>query len=241
MIRSFDPDRPEWMDVADTVTPELERDLANLDRLNRWFGGRALVRQHLPALLPPGGQMHLLDLATGGGDLPRLAVRLARNRGCALRVTAVDRQEPVLEIARRRSRKFPEIEFVRGDIRDFTPAEPPDVVMCHLALHHFDEADVLRILRRSRQQAGRAVLVSDLRRSRAAQLGIFLLTAVVFREAMTRHDARLSVRRAFSFVELQRLAIAAGWSGFRHLRARSFRQVLLLDRQTVRRRTAFSL
>ena len=44
MIRHFDSAEPEWMDVAEEATPELERDLRNLESLNRNFGAyRAIL------------------------------------------------------------------------------------------------------------------------------------------------------------------------------------------------------
>jgi hypothetical protein len=39
---------------------------------------------------------------------------------------------------------------------------------------------------------------------------------LLYREPMTKHDARLSVARAFSFDEMQDLARLAGWTNFGH-------------------------
>lgn len=235
MIRNFEETRPEWMDVAETASPELERDLANLESLNRRFGGRRVVLDYLGPLLQAGKPLRILDLGTGGGDIPRAVVRRARELLCPVTITAVDRQEPTLQIAAEWSADFPEIRFVEGDILNFTPETPCDVVLCNLVLHHLDESDAIRLLRRCREIAGRAVLVTDLRRSRLAQAGIFAVTEVFYREPMTRHDARLSAERAFSFTELRKLAVAAGWWGFRHQRCRFFRQALWLDVEQRRR------
>jgi 2-polyprenyl-3-methyl-5-hydroxy-6-metoxy-1,4-benzoquinol methylase len=235
MIRNFEETRPEWMDVADTASPELERDLANLESLNRRFGGRSVVLDCLGPLLQAGKPLRILDLGTGGGDIPRAVVRRARELLCPVTITAVDRQEPTLQIAAKWSANFPEIRFVQADILNFAPETPCDVVMCNLVLHHLDESDAIRLLRRCREIAGRAALVTDLRRSRLAQAGIFAVTEVLYREPMTRHDARLSAERAFSFTELRKLAVAAGWWGFLHRRCRFFRQALWLDVEQRRR------
>jgi hypothetical protein len=73
------------------------------------------------------------------------------------------------------------------------------------------------------------VLVSDLRRGPLLQAGVYLLTALVFREPMTRFDARLSVQRAFSFAEMRDLAIKAGWKDFGHKKFRVGRQAIWLE------------
>lgn len=229
MIRNFEESRPEWMDVAESATPELEADLANLESLNRRFGAHRLVLDHLEPVLARREPLRVLDLGTGGADIPRAVVQIARQLGCPLVITAVDRQQPTLEIAEKFSTGFPEIRFVRADFLDFSQGTIYDVVLCNLVLHHLDESDAIRLLRRCRELTRGVALVTDLRRSRLAQAGIFAVTGLVYREPMTRHDARLSAERAFSFPELRKLAIAAGWWGFKHRRAPFFRQSLWLD------------
>ena len=229
MIRQFDAAEPEWMDVAEEATPELERDLRNLESLNRRFGACRAVLKQLTPLLRQREPLRIVDLATGGGDIPRAIVREARARQCPVSVIAVDRQEATLRIAKKFSADFPEIRYMRADIVGFEPEKPADVVMCNLALHHFEETDVIRILRQCRLQAGRAALVTDLRRSLFARAAIVGVTELFYREPMTRHDARVSAARAFSYAELHRLAVAAGWWGFEHRCCPFFRQMLWLE------------
>ena len=229
MIRRFEESRPEWMDVAEQVTPELEADLLNLESLNRRFGAHRLVLDYLGPVLERRQPLRVLDLGTGAGDIPRALVQRARAVGCPLVVTAVERQQPTLQIAEKFSHGFPEIRYVRADFLNFAEGSLYDVVLCNLVLHHLDESDAIRLLRRCRELTRGAALVTDLRRSRLAQAGIFAVTGLIYRDAMTKHDARLSAERAFSFPELRKLAIAAGWWGFRHRREPFFRQALWMD------------
>ena len=235
MIRHFDTAEPEWMDVAEEATPELERDLRNLESLNRNFGAYRAIFAKLTPLFRRREPLRILDLATGGGDIPRAVVRQARRLRCPVSITAVDRQAATIRVAEEFSPGFPEIRYLRGDILDFVPESPFDVVMCNLALHHFEESDVIRILRQCGRWATEAVLITDLRRSRLAQAAIVAVTQIFYREPMTRHDARVSAARAFSFAELHRLAVAAGWWGFEHRRYPFFRQMLWLEPDKRRR------
>jgi 2-polyprenyl-3-methyl-5-hydroxy-6-metoxy-1,4-benzoquinol methylase len=229
MIRNFEESRPEWMDVAETASPELERDLANLESLNRRFGAHKLVLDYLTPVLERRQPLRVVDLGTGAADIPRAIVRRARELGCPIVITAVDRQQPTLEIAEKFAAGYPEIRFQRADFLTFAEGTIYDVVLCNLVLHHLDETDVIRLLRRCRELTKAAALVTDLRRSRLAQAGIFAVTELFYREPMTRHDARLSAERAFSYPELRKLATAAGWWGFRHKRTPFFRQALWMD------------
>ena len=211
---------------------ELERDLANLRWLNRRFGAISLLRHFLKRwlgkTLPGFEPFRILDLATGEGDLPREIVTWCRKRGLSVEIDAVYFNPATLAVAVARSRDFPEIRFHQGDIRIWGSGTW-DCVLCSLALHHFSNEDAVTVLGNARRLSSRHLLVADLERSIGGVLGIRLLTALLLREPMTVHDARLSIRRAFSFLEFAHLATAAGWENFHHARFPITRQALWID------------
>jgi len=229
MRRRFNPVELELMDRPQPISPELERDLENIRELNRWFGSYALISMFLSQWIKPGAQMRIVDLATGSADIPRLIAEHGRKFGAELRIDALDRQSATLEIAKKLSVNYPEISFVEGNILEWNVAEPYDLVLCTLALHHFSDEDAVRVLQRCRALSRKFVLVSDLRRGWLATLGVRLLTATMFREPMTKYDARLSAARAFSFSEMNQLARRAGWTTFRHKTFPLARQAIWLD------------
>jgi 2-polyprenyl-3-methyl-5-hydroxy-6-metoxy-1,4-benzoquinol methylase len=229
MKRRFDPAEPELMDRPQPVTPELVSDLRNLRQLNRYFGSYALIRYFLKRWIQPGAQLRVLDLATGSADIPRLVVDYARTVGARVTVAAIDQQSSTLEIARSLSASYPEIDCIQGDVLCFGEEGQYDVVLCSLALHHFDDAAAVRLLERCRKLSRKFVLVSDLRRGWLATAGVYLLTTFIYREVMTRTDAQLSAARAFSFQEFRSLAERAGWRNFQHRKFRFSRQALWLE------------
>ena len=229
MRRSFDPAVLEIMDRPQAVSHELERDLQHLRQLNRWFGSYRLVSKLMRRWIKPGARLRVIDLATGSGDIPRLLVDFARSIEAHVEIDAVDRQCATLEIARKLSARYPEISFHDADILEWAGAAEYDIVLCSLVLHHFSDADAVSVLRRCRELSKRFVLVSDLRRGFLLRTGVYVLTAAIFREPMTRFDARLSARRAFSFCEMRQLAIRAGWKNFRHKKFRFARQAIWLE------------
>jgi 2-polyprenyl-3-methyl-5-hydroxy-6-metoxy-1,4-benzoquinol methylase len=229
MQRQFDPAEPELMDRPQPVTAELVTDLRNLRQLNRHFGSYALTTHFLRRWIQPGAQLRVLDLATGSGDIPRLVVDYARKVGATITVEAIDQQSSTLEIARGLSADYPEIDFKQGDVLFFGKDGQYDIVLCSLALHHFDEAAAVRLLKRCRHLSRRFALVSDLRRGFLATVGVYLLTALIYRESMTRTDARLSAERALSFREFGSLAECAGWRNFGHRKFRFARQAIWLE------------
>ena len=230
--REFDPAAPELMDRPQPVSRELEVDLENLVRINRNFGSHRLIRWFLRRWFEPGRSYRVLDLCTASGDIPRLMVDWARPRGVGLHIEAVDYQPSTLEIARRLGAGYPEIVFREGNALQIA-GEPDayDFVFCSLALHHFSESDARAVLQRCRELARCGVMVADLERGWFAAVGVWLMTAVLYREPMTKHDARVSVRRAFSYAELGELARSAGWTDFRHARFALARQAVWIDKE----------
>lgn len=217
------------MDRPQPVSPELISDLRNLRALNRWFGSYRLVRHFLRRWIRPNDELRVLDLATGSGDIPRLVVEFARKIGARVQVDAVDFQKSTVAIARQLSGGFPEITYHQADIQHFGETQNYDVVLFSLALHHFDEGAALGLLQRCRELSRGKVLVADLRRGWLARAGVDLITRTIFREPMTRNDALASAARAFSFPELEQLAMAAGWQNFGHRRFPFARQAIWLD------------
>jgi 2-polyprenyl-3-methyl-5-hydroxy-6-metoxy-1,4-benzoquinol methylase len=229
MKRKFDPAAPELMDRPQPVTPELVSDLRNLRQLNRYFGSYALIEYFLRRWIEPAAQLRVLDLATGSGDIPRLMIDYARKIGATMRVEAIDQQESTLKIARDLSADYPEIDFKTGDVLNFNDSAKYDIVFCSLALHHFGDDAAVQLLKRCRELSRGYVLVSDLRRGLLATIGAYLLTAFIFRDSMTRTDARLSAVRAFSFHEFRSLAERAGWKNFGHRKFRFARQAIWIE------------
>jgi len=228
MKRSFDPAVLEMMDRPQPVSLELERDLERLRQLNRWFGSYRLVSHFVRRWMKPGAQMRVVDLATGSGDIPRLLADYARRIGAQVKIDAVDQQPATLEIARSLSANYPEISYHTANILEWDSADGYDIALCSLVLHHFSDDDAVKLLRRCRELSKRFVLMSDLRRGLLLLAGVYMLTALIFREPMTRFDARLSAQRAFSFREMRELAVNAGWKDFGHKRFRFARQAVWL-------------
>jgi 2-polyprenyl-3-methyl-5-hydroxy-6-metoxy-1,4-benzoquinol methylase len=229
MKRSFDPAVLEMMDREQPVSIELERDLERIRQLNRWFGSYRLVLGFIRNWIKPTDKLRVVDLATGSGDIPRLIVDYSRKIRTRIEIDALDRQPATLEVARRLSVDYPEISYREANILEWKSVEAYDITLCTLALHHFSNEDAVRLLRRCRQVSKRFVLVSDLRRSFSLIAGVYLLTTLIFREPMTRYDARLSAIRAFSFSEMRDLALSAGWEDFGHKKFPFARQAIWLE------------
>ena len=220
----------EWLDDSQAVAAELTSNLADIRRLNAWFGGTHLVKRYVGETLSDPGSYSLLDIATGSADIPVALVRWAPKQEMALRVVGLDAEPRVLADAREVVGDLP-VQLVLGDARALPFDNGAfDMVTCSLALHHFNPEEAVQVLAEAWRVARRGLLVVDLTRGYLAWLGAWLATRTVARNRMTRHDGPLSVLRAYTPKEMQSLALRAEIPNAQSRTHPFFRQSLLARR-----------
>jgi ubiquinone/menaquinone biosynthesis C-methylase UbiE len=193
---------------------ELRECLSDVARLNAFFGGRFLTLVHvkrLAARLPSGRALTVLDVGTGGGDVPRAIVRWARRVRRPIHLFALDRDPVVARVAQSLASAYPEIVVLQGDAVDLpVRSGSVDVVISSLTLHHLDEAAAVRHLAEMDRAARLGIVVNDLARSRTAYALVWLVTRLFTKNRMSRHDGPVSVQRAYVRGELRVLCEKAG-------------------------------
>jgi hypothetical protein len=176
--------------------------------VNRWFGGARLVRRFIAQEAvhrPPGGRLRVLDLGTGGCDIPIAACLWARDRGIAVHFTCIENNAHAAAIARRNLRATPglPITLVRGDVYSHRPPAPYDCAVGSMFFHHFAEHEIITLIQRLRAFVRRSLLINDLRRSLAHYAACRLLLPAF--PARVGHDALISIRKGFREAELANL------------------------------------
>ena len=217
-IRAQRTRRPERMDDP-ALDPERHRAaLVGLRRLNR-LGRTSTAVWNQIAPLVAGAEagaapLRILDLATGGGDLPIALWRRASAAGQSVSIVGIDVSPVAVDVARRRaSAANAPVTFERADaLRDLLP-QPVDVVISSLFLHHLDDDDAIALLARAAAAARRRLVVDDLARSGVGLGLVTVATRLVTRSDVVHHDGPASVRAAFTPNEITALAGEAGLDG----------------------------
>src|SRR5215217_4775076 len=219
----------ELLDARSWDVDELRDNLRDIRRVNRLGGGTSAVLKELPGLLPaapPNRRIEVLDLATGSADIPQAVARWAQDRGLAIRVVASDASDEILTVAEERTRGAPDIVLANYDARAVPlPDQSVDVVLCSLALHHFDSPEAVAVLREMNRLARFGFVVNDLMRCRAGYAVAIGTSRLLTRNRLTRHDAPLSVLRAYTPAELRGLFRQAGMQDVNVRRRPLFRMV----------------
>ena len=186
--------------------------LRNIARANRWFGGVAAVRFGLMQTLggtAPGETLSLLDIGTGLGDLPGVAVRWGMRRG--IRIVPVGLELNRAAAALARASGLPTMVACAGT----PPAREKgvDVVLVSQLAHHLNADSVVRLFRTCDRLARRAVIVADLRRHTLAAPSFWCGARLLGFDAVTLADGVTSLRRGFSRGELLHYMALGGIEG----------------------------
>lgn len=211
-MRVRDAQIRERLDESDLDEAALRRNLRDIRRINALLGWRAsAVRAVAREIRATGASsFSLLDVASGSADIPLAIAGWAQRAGIPARIVACDLSPQIVTIAREQCAGAVGLSVERQDALALTyPAGSFDIALCTLAVHHFAPDDAVAILREL-ARVGRRVLVFDAARARLAWVGVIALTHLLPMDAMTRHDAPASVRRAYTAPELRALAERAG-------------------------------
>ena len=170
-------------EILDTLPPEEARaSLADLVRVNKYWGGHSTLRKLVDRVIPPDEAFTLLDVGAASGDMGRCL----REWRPQVEVTCLDYIESHLE-ACAGSRVVGDAFALPFAPRSF------DYVFSSLFLHHFTDEQVVELLAGFGRVARKQVLTIDL-----------------WRHPVTVYDGAISVEAAFSPGELTDLARRAG-------------------------------
>ena len=227
-------DALELMDLPRLDGAELREALRDLERLNRLFGGTNLILSHLGRLVKTyrlSGTISILDVGTGGADIPRAIVRWAEKRELQVEIVACDRHEQILEAASTLCSGFTQISLVKEDALKLPyPPEHFDFSISSLTLHHLSAEEAVAVLQKLNELSRVGFIVNDLYRSRLAYIGVFVGTRLFSRNRLIRHDGPLSVLRAFTFQELRGMAQQAGLPDVKLYRHPFFRVAVIREK-----------
>jgi ubiquinone/menaquinone biosynthesis C-methylase UbiE len=226
-------DGEEWLDQGYGAPEAIDRSLADLRRINRWLGGmRGLAEYLYPRIREcRAAPAHVLDLGAGGCTIPQILARWARREGIPVRIVALDLRHAHLQWARRSLLSWPEITVVQGDALAPPVAEGGiDFVISSLFLHHFASDALIRLLPAWVRLARQSLVMTDLVRHPVPYWFMKAASPVFAHSVITRHDAAVSIRRAYRPQELRQIAQAAGFAQARVYACFPYRMTLVIDR-----------
>jgi hypothetical protein len=102
------------------------------------------------------------------------------------------------------------ITYVTENIFEFEPDQPVDIIISSLFTHHLTNAQIVEFLRWMNSRARKGWFINDLHRHIIPYYFIKFSTALFSCNRLVRNDAAVSVARAFTRADWQRLINEAG-------------------------------
>ena len=197
---------PEIMDDFNMEGDELKNALDKISKINRLLGGNKITLDGIKELIKNNekqNEITILDVGCGNGDMLRSLAEYAESNNLKFKLIGIDANNYTVNYARQLSVIYPNIKYHCQDI--FTESFKElkyDIVLCTLTLHHFNEEEILKLLKIFYINSRIGIVINDLQRS-AIAYRLFQLVCVVFRlEKMTREDGLTSILRGFKKKEL---------------------------------------
>jgi ubiquinone/menaquinone biosynthesis C-methylase UbiE len=217
---------PELLD-SDAATPaEVQQTLADLRRINRWFGGISTTRRMLEKVIARGCPNSGCPTLVGpGGDCPEHGGRGPTGWGFSqdhTELTLLDVGAGSGDVSLTAARQIRPPAQISVTLMDRMPAHLPrngtgtvagdalalpfldssfDLVTCSLLIHHLEREQIVHFVNQALRVARVAVLLNDLRRE-PLHLALMYAGYPIF-SRLTLHDGIASVRRAYTPQELK--------------------------------------
>ncbi|MDB6112109.1 MAG: class SAM-dependent methyltransferase [Pedosphaera sp.] len=225
---------PEWLDELPPHHPDAVRSRQDLRRLNSLMGNLSILSGLLQssAEVWPSGQ--IVELGAGDGTfMLRLARRLSHHLKQA-HVVLVDAQDAVTHETRAGFAAIGwTVEIVTADVFDWLRqpmSQPADAMIANLFLHHFSGPQLSELMKLATERT-RLFAACEPWRSPVA-LAFSQMLGFIGCNAVTRHDAVVSVRAGFAGRELSSLWPARSQWRLQERSARMFTHAFVAERIT---------
>ena len=209
---------PEIMDDLQATGPDLHQALRELDGINYALGGNYVTLNGLSKLMDRyqgNDEPHIADLGCGSGDMLKRIRKLLEKRKINARLTGFDANPNVIRFAHIHTPAMCRIQYEPVNIfsEDFQNRKF-DIITGTLFFHHFTNEELIGFFKRLSGQASFGMVINDIHRHWFAYYSIKWLTQIFSRSVMVRHDAPVSVLRAFRKKDLLEILRRAGLSNF---------------------------
>ncbi len=253
----------ELLDNEEIPTEDLYQNLRELDFINRYLGGHAVVLNGIGYFVniikniysenienikqkevseqsikldnseqvKISNTIKIFEIGSGGGDNLRAINKYLRAKIIPFQLGGVDLKEDCVRFAEKYNSESSKINYQIADYQLVTFYESkPDIIFNSLFCHHFNDEDLIKMLRWMYQNSESGFIIADLHRHPLAYYSIKWLTWLFSKSYLVKNDAPLSVLRGFTRKELEVLFEKAGIVTYKIKWKWAFRWLILVEK-----------
>jgi 2-polyprenyl-3-methyl-5-hydroxy-6-metoxy-1,4-benzoquinol methylase len=143
--------------------------------------------------------LKILDIGSGYGDYLRVIYKWSQKHQIAIELTGLDLNPWSEKAASLLNPSLDHIKFITKNIFEFTPAKKYDICISSMFTHHLDDHDIVQLLHWMTVNSNYAWFINDLHRHPVSFHFIKYFTRFFGFNKLVKHDAPLSVARAFKY------------------------------------------
>lgn len=185
--RSYEP---EILDDFSIKDKRVDSALKELKIINSLLGGNAISYEGIGKLNKSPEALTILDAGSGSADI----LINIKKRIKGLNIFCLDKNQRACHYLKNHST---DIKVICGDVLHLPIDTSFDIIHTSLFLHHFNEEDLIVIIKSLLGISKKGIIINDLRRSIFAWLGIKIVTTLFSRSREVKYDGPMSVRKGF--------------------------------------------
>ncbi|MGL1888216.1 MAG: methyltransferase domain-containing protein, partial [Reichenbachiella sp.] len=206
----------EIMDDFNCDGTVVDQTLKELHLINTYLGGNKISTDGILELIKnkTQSQYSIVDLGCGGGDTLSLLAQLGKRKQLDLRLTGIDANPYIVDYAIQNTNSKFAFQAINIFSEDFKK-QRFDIAHCSLFLHHFDEEQIVTLLKQLKQQCNIGIMINDLHRHPISYYFTKWLLTAWSKSEMVKYDSVLSVAKSFTRKELKQYLAQAGITNYR--------------------------
>lgn len=201
----------EWMGMQTVSFEEFQQSLSDLETINHWTLAYCPTLQWLREKISKVAATHtisIMDIGSGGGDMLRKLWQTFKGQH-DFDLQGIDLHPWSKISALKLTAQNMPVRFETADIFTFTPERRVDFIISSLFTHHLSDAEIIRFLQWMETHAEQGWFINDLHRHPIPYFFIKYAVRLLRYTHLVQHDAPISVMRAFTRKDWQRLLAEA--------------------------------
>lgn len=196
---------PEWMDDPNIEPEILAAAVSDIHKVDRLLGGLRFTIKAINQLIKTiDGKVHIVDFGCSDGLLIRELAKIFK--GDRFEFTGIDLSMQSIHNARKLTDDC-RIKYVAQDITTVQPNDlQADIITCNLTLHHFNDEQIIELLKKFYELTRYAIVINDLHRNRAAFYLFKCFAPLIIKNEISIHDGLISVASGFKRKDFKRYA-----------------------------------
>lgn len=200
--------QPELLDGDNIPFEDIRRNMDEINTINTWLGGHQITLKGLKQILPTNKSVHIAEIGCGDGNNLQVIQNWCAKNNIRATLTGIDIKDTCINAAY--EKKWNNAQFIISDYKKVQFKQKPDIIFSSLFCHHFGDEALIEQMKWMHDQSDAGFFINDLHRHPLAYYSIKWITALFSKSYLVKHDAPLSVARAFSKNNWQDILKAAG-------------------------------